>query len=66
ALSGPWRRGDAGTVARHLDALAAADRPLTLDAYLALGREAVELARGTGLDEAGCTRLRTAFEHSAR
>jgi predicted short-subunit dehydrogenase-like oxidoreductase (DUF2520 family) len=62
ALTGPWRRGDVGTVARHIGALRATEQPLTLDAYLALGREAVELARGTGLDDAACARLRKAFD----
>jgi predicted short-subunit dehydrogenase-like oxidoreductase (DUF2520 family) len=66
ALTGPWRRGDAGTVARHISALRASDRPLTLDAYLALGREAIDLARGTGLDEAACTRLRATFDAAVR
>ncbi len=62
ALTGPWRRGDVGTVARHLDALRAVERPLTRDAYLALARESVGLARGTGLGEAACARLAAALD----
>lgn len=40
ALTGPVARGDAATVARHLDAIAADER----DAYRALAREALRLA----------------------
>ena len=40
ALTGPVARGDAGTVARHLDALA----PGEAEAYLALAREAARLS----------------------
>jgi predicted short-subunit dehydrogenase-like oxidoreductase (DUF2520 family) len=61
ALTGPWRRGDVGTVARHVTALEAIERPLTLDAYRTLGDQAVDLARGLGLDEAACTKLHAAL-----
>lgn len=44
ALTGPVARGDATTVARHLDALPAGERPT----YLALAREAARLAGRTG------------------
>jgi predicted short-subunit dehydrogenase-like oxidoreductase (DUF2520 family) len=43
ALTGPVRRGDAGTVALHLEALAFA--PLADAAYRALARAALDLAR---------------------
>jgi predicted short-subunit dehydrogenase-like oxidoreductase (DUF2520 family) len=62
ALTGPWRRGDADTVESHVGALGAIERPLTLAAYLALAGQAVDLARGIGLDETGCQRLRTALD----
>lgn len=45
ALTGPVRRGDVGTVARHLEVLQGNDRV----AYIALAREALELARRAGL-----------------
>ena len=45
ALTGAIRRGDAGTVAAHLDALAPRDRLV----YAALGLEALTLARMAGL-----------------
>jgi len=45
ALTGAVRRGDAATVARHLAALDGSDRTL----YLALAREALEIAREAGL-----------------
>jgi len=49
SLSGPVARGDAATVARHLDALAPEERP----AYRALAREALRLAgRSDGTLEA--------------
>jgi predicted short-subunit dehydrogenase-like oxidoreductase (DUF2520 family) len=40
ALTGPVARGDADTVARHLDALPPDERP----AYRALAREALRLS----------------------
>jgi predicted short-subunit dehydrogenase-like oxidoreductase (DUF2520 family) len=50
ALTGPVVRGDIGTVAAHLDALAAA--PPTVDGmYRAVARHLVELARERGLSE---------------
>ncbi len=48
ALTGPVRRGDAGTVAAHLAVLAGDDRT----AYLVLAREALLLAEAAGLDAA--------------
>jgi predicted short-subunit dehydrogenase-like oxidoreductase (DUF2520 family) len=51
ALTGPIVRGDADTIARHLDALRA--HPDTLDAYRALSRAALRWVRegGTSGDE---------------
>lgn len=49
ALTGPVRRGDAGTVAAHLDHLREA-LPEAVDAYLALSRLALGYARRAGLD----------------
>jgi predicted short-subunit dehydrogenase-like oxidoreductase (DUF2520 family) len=43
ALTGPVRRGDAGTVARHLEALAG--RPELRELYRALGRHAAAMTR---------------------
>jgi predicted short-subunit dehydrogenase-like oxidoreductase (DUF2520 family) len=51
ALTGPVARGDAETVALHLERLSGVERTL----YCALGREALELAGAAGLPEA--TRL---------
>lgn len=45
-LTGPVRRGDAGTVQAHLDALSGNTRAL----YLLLAREALRLAEGSGVD----------------
>jgi predicted short-subunit dehydrogenase-like oxidoreductase (DUF2520 family) len=50
ALTGPVRRGDAGTVAAHLAELRAV-LPEVVDAYLALSRLALAHARRAGLDE---------------
>ena len=47
ALTGPIERGDAGTVRRHAEALAA-HAPALADAYAALGRLTVELALAKG------------------
>ena len=53
ALTGPVRRGDAGTVAAHLATLGGDDRV----AYLALAREALLLARRAGLAERDARRI---------
>jgi predicted short-subunit dehydrogenase-like oxidoreductase (DUF2520 family) len=45
-LTGPIRRGDAGTVARHLEALTA--DPALHELYRVLGRRALGLARTAG------------------
>ncbi|MBW8844050.1 MAG: DUF2520 domain-containing protein [Burkholderiales bacterium] len=56
AVSGPVARGDAGVLARHLDALAAAG--LDTDLLLALGRRQLALAEAAGrLDAAQLTAL---------
>ncbi|MDQ3343219.1 MAG: DUF2520 domain-containing protein [Actinomycetota bacterium] len=49
ALTGPVRRGDAGTVARQLDELRTV-LPEAVEAYLALSRLALRHARRAGLD----------------
>lgn len=57
AVSGPIARGDAGVLARHLDALAAAG--LDADLLRALGRRQLALAEAAGrLDVAQLTALR--------
>lgn len=50
ALTGPVRRGDAGTVAAHLELLREA-LPEAVDAYVALSRLALGYARRAGLDQ---------------
>jgi len=55
ALTGPIRRGDSGTVARHLEVLHGNDREI----YVALGREALRAARGAGLDPAAADAIAT-------
>jgi len=61
ALSGPVRRGDAGTVAAHLGALAAA-APHAVPAYRALMRAALDLAVGRGLGAAAAAAVARALE----
>jgi predicted short-subunit dehydrogenase-like oxidoreductase (DUF2520 family) len=46
-LTGPAVRGDAGTIARNLDALAES-APDALAAYVAMAREAIMLATDAG------------------
>ena len=53
ALTGPIARGDAETVRAHLERLSPDERAV----YCALGREALALARGRGLDPAAATIL---------
>lgn len=55
ALTGPIVRGDAETVALHLERLSADERAL----YCLLGREALRLARMGGLDAAAAHRIGT-------
>lgn len=56
ALTGPIRRGDAGSVARHLRALASAP-PETRDLYRAAARSTLTLARRAGLSENAAKKL---------
>jgi predicted short-subunit dehydrogenase-like oxidoreductase (DUF2520 family) len=58
ALTGPIRRGDAGTIRAHLAALPAELRPL----YRILGRQALELAREAGLPEASARAVMDVLE----
>ncbi len=53
ALTGPVRRGDAATVAAHLDVLEGDDRQL----YVLLAREALRLAAEAGLEPAAIARV---------
>jgi predicted short-subunit dehydrogenase-like oxidoreductase (DUF2520 family) len=55
ALTGPVVRGDVETVALHLERLSGNERAL----YCLLGREALRLARGAGLDAAAAARMGT-------
>ncbi len=58
ALTGPIRRGDAGTIRAHLAALPTELRPL----YRILGRQALELAREAGLPEASARAVMDVLE----
>lgn len=61
AATGPVVRGDAGTVAAHVGALAS-DAPGVLPAYAALTRAGIDLARRTGrITEGQAERLRDAL-----
>ncbi len=60
ALSGPVRRGDAGTVEAHLEALAAS-APDALHLYRAAMGAAVPLAQAAGLDESAAAAVRAAL-----
>jgi predicted short-subunit dehydrogenase-like oxidoreductase (DUF2520 family) len=57
ALTGPVRRGDAETVAAHLNALPPGEREL----YLLLAREALRLAREAGLSAEAADRVARAL-----
>lgn len=59
ALSGPVRRGDAVTVAVHLNALGDG---IAADVYRALMQQALQLAREGGLDDDGCARVAAALQ----
>jgi len=58
ALTGPIRRGDVATVARHLSALTLDDASL----YRALGRAALELAQKQGMDAETAARVAAALD----
>jgi predicted short-subunit dehydrogenase-like oxidoreductase (DUF2520 family) len=62
AITGPASRGDAGTIRRNLDALAAR-APETVTPYVALARVALELAVASGrLDEVGAEAVREVLD----
>jgi predicted short-subunit dehydrogenase-like oxidoreductase (DUF2520 family) len=63
ALVGPVSRGDAQTIALHLDALAA-DADL-LAVYVALSRAALPLAADQGVDPAALARIRALLDVSS-
>ncbi|MCZ2154111.1 MAG: DUF2520 domain-containing protein [Bryobacterales bacterium] len=60
ALTGPIRRGDIGTVFRHLDALEAAPAEIR-NLYRAVGLCTVTLAHRAGLSDEAADRLRSAL-----
>jgi len=57
ALTGPVRRGDVDTIARHLEALTMDDAIL----YRELGRAALELAQKRGMDDGTAERVAAAL-----
>ena len=62
ALSGPIARGDADTVAKHIELLSKLDSSLH-EAYVNLGRRALELARTKGnLSDSSIKKLRAALK----
>ena len=61
ALTGPVRRGDAGTVAAHVDELAVV-LPEALEVYRALGRLTLSHAVRAGLDDASADAVRAVLE----
>lgn len=61
ALTGPIRRGDAGTVAAHLEQLRET-LPEAADAYVALSRLALGYARRAGLDPGAADAVADALE----
>lgn len=66
ALTGPIRRGDADTVARHVEALTSLDSRSPagrrrVDLYRMLGAIALEIARRGGLDPAAAGRVERAL-----
>ena len=60
ALTGPFVRGDAGTIARHLEALRGKGR--VLDLYRALGLATVDLAKKRGVPAARIKPLKKLLE----
>lgn len=64
ALTGPVRRGDAGTVGRHLDELRTT-MPEAVEAYLELSRLALRYARRAGLDPAAADAVATVLDHGS-
>src|SRR5260370_40146379 len=45
ALTGPFKRGDAATIRKHIAAIKSANLPDALAAYLLLGRRSLSLAK---------------------
>jgi predicted short-subunit dehydrogenase-like oxidoreductase (DUF2520 family) len=64
ALTGPVRRGDAGTVAAHLAELRDL-LPEVVDAYTALSRLALAHARRAGLDDAAAAAVAAVLDEGA-
>jgi predicted short-subunit dehydrogenase-like oxidoreductase (DUF2520 family) len=63
ALTGPVVRGDAGTVARHVDALRAS--PVSIqELYRAAARHALEIARRRGLPPEAAAAVRSSIGHA--
>jgi predicted short-subunit dehydrogenase-like oxidoreductase (DUF2520 family) len=65
ALSGPVRRGDAGTVRRHLSALHGAGDRRLVPLYRILSLAALDLAAEAGLEAESAAELRTALGESS-
>jgi predicted short-subunit dehydrogenase-like oxidoreductase (DUF2520 family) len=61
ALTGPVRRGDAGSVARHLEELGTV-MPEAVEAYVALSRLALGYARRAGLSDGGAAAVAAVLE----
>lgn len=64
ALTGPLGRGDAGTIALHLEALRRAPEPVRA-LYRVAARHLVDLARRKGMPEAAARRLEEILEQGA-
>ncbi|MES1260004.1 MAG: Rossmann-like and DUF2520 domain-containing protein [Gemmatimonadota bacterium] len=62
ALTGPIRRGDIGTIERHLAVLHGEER----EVYLVMGKAALRLARASGLDDVTARRIEQLFGATAR
>jgi predicted short-subunit dehydrogenase-like oxidoreductase (DUF2520 family) len=60
ALTGPVRRGDAGTIRRHLAALSTASEE-TRKLYVAAGRRTIALAKRAGLDRGAAVEIAAAL-----
>lgn len=65
ALTGPIVRGDAGSVARHREALARLD-PAALAAYDAIAPAILDVARRAGLEPGAALAIRRALDAPAR
>jgi predicted short-subunit dehydrogenase-like oxidoreductase (DUF2520 family) len=65
ALTGPIRRGDVGTVRRHLAALENAS-PETKQLYVAAGLRTIAVAKRAGLEESAARELAKALRGETR